>query len=205
MPESKKSGSGFLNTNRVESLSDAIFAFSMTLLVLNLGFPDTIVGTSTPRLSDLLAGHITQFVNYAIGFILIAIFWVAHHRQFHFIKRTDSRLIWINIVTLMFVALIPFSTDLVGDFNGELLADIFFACNLLIVGLLISFIWIYASRNGRLVDADLDEAIVKRITRRNLLTPVISVLVIVLAFFAPGYSLLAYWLVPLAYLLKAFR
>ncbi|OGO14555.1 MAG: hypothetical protein A2Z02_04395 [Chloroflexi bacterium RBG_16_48_7] len=195
----------FLTTARVEALSDAIFAFAMTLLVLNLGFPDTIVGNSESRLSDLLLGHITQFVNYAIGFILIAIFWVAHHQQFHHIKRTDSHLIWINIVTLMFVALIPFSTDLVGDFNGETVADIFFACNLLIVGLFFTVTWAYAVRDRKLVDGDLDEETIMKGLRRNLLVPVISIIVIVLALFVPGYSLFAYWLVPLAYFLKPFR
>ncbi len=193
------------NTNRLESLSDAIFAFSMTLLVLNLGFPDSVTGDSSSRLSQLLGGHISQFINYAIGFILIAIFWIAHHQQYQMIRKTDSRLIWINITSLMFVALMPFSTDLVGDFNGEMVADIFFACNLLIVGLLFMLHWAYAVKNRRLVDADIDEAVIKRITRRSLLVPGISLVVIVLAFYTPGYSLLAYWLVPLAYLLRPFK
>jgi uncharacterized membrane protein len=205
MQEAKVSTHKFLTTSRVEALSDGIFAFSMTLLVLNLAFPDTIVGDSTSRLSDLLLGHIGQFVNYAIGFILIAIFWAAHHQQFHHIKKTDSGLIWINIVTLMFVALIPFSTDLVGDFNGETVADIFFACNLLIVGLLFTLTWAYATLNMRLVEVNLDEETIKKGLRKNLLVPVVSVVVIVLAFYVPGYSLFAYWLVPLAYIFKAFR
>jgi uncharacterized membrane protein len=193
------------STNRLEALSDAIFAFAMTLLVLNLGFPDSVTGDATSRLSVLLAGHINQFINYAIGFILIAIFWIAHHQQYHLIKKADSRLIWINIAMLMFVALMPFSTDLVGDFNGQVIAVVFFACNLLIVGLLLMLGWAYAIKNKKLIDEEVDLALIKKITRRNFLTPAISVVVIILAFYVPGHSLLAYLLVPLAYLLKPFR
>jgi len=206
MPEQEpKQTHIFLTTTRLEALADCIFAFAMTLLVLNLAFPDSATGDSTSRLSALLAGHVNQFINYAIAFVLIALFWVVHHQQFHTIKRTDSRLIWINIIMLMFVVLLPFSTDLIGDFNGDKVADIFFACNLLIVGLFFLLNWAYATWNRRLVDEDLDAVIIKKGLLRNLVSPMVSLLVIAAAFIIPGYSMMLYWLVPLLLIFRPFK
>lgn len=196
----------FLTTRRLEALADGIFAISMTLLVLNLALPATDTdGTPLNPLTDLLKGQVYDFVNYVIAFILIAVFWIAHHQQFHSIKRTDQRLMWINVIMLMFIALMPFSTDIAGDFQGETLADVFFAGNLMILGLLFLANWAYATHNHRLVDADLEQRIIARGLRRNFVIPVVSLIVIVLAFYIPGYSMFFYWLTLVPYAFKPFR
>ncbi len=204
--KTEKSTGLFLTTSRLEALADGIFAISMTLLVLNLTLPVTDTdGTPLSPIHDLLAGQIYEFINYAIAFILIAVFWIAHHQQFHSIKRVDGTLIWINVIMLMFIALMPFSTDLAGDFQGETLADVFFAGNLMMLGLLFLANWAYATHKYRLVDADLDQRIIARGLRRNLVIPVVSLIVIGLAFFIPGYSMFFYWLTMVPYAFKPFR
>ncbi len=203
--DSEKKAGLTLTTGRIEALTDGIFAFAMTLLVLNLSLPDSVTGLANIKLYDLLFGQAHKFFNYALGFILLAIFWVVHHQQFHQIKRTDSRLLWINIFALMFVALMPFSTDLVGDFGGQTTADVFFAGNLLILGLLFLVNWTYATRNHRLVAHDLGREVIAQGIRRNLVTPAISVIVIMLSFFIPHWSLWLYVLVPFVLVLRPFR
>lgn len=122
-----------LTTRRIEALADGIFAFAMTLLVLTLTLPDA---TQTKlSLSQLLADQWPKFFNYALSFALLAIFWIVHHQQFHFIRRTDRTHIWINIGILMFVALVPFTTDVAGDYSRQTIAELLFSGNLLILGL----------------------------------------------------------------------
>jgi hypothetical protein len=80
-----------MTTHRIEALTDGIFAIAMTLLVLNLALPETGNGlTQTVELHKLLIGQTPKFFSYALSFLLLAIYWVLHHRQFHFIKRTEG-------------------------------------------------------------------------------------------------------------------
>lgn len=198
--------SGFtLTTSRIQTLADGIFAIAMTLLVLNLIMPDGVAEVADAELHTLLAGQAHKFFNYVLTFMLLAIFWIVHHQQFHRIKRTDSQLLWINILILMFVALMPFSTDIVGDFGGSTTAEIFFAGNLLVLGLLFMANWAYATYNHRLVAPDLDRGIIVRGLRRNMVTPTISAAVIILSFFIPQWCLWLYLLSPIIQSLSPFR
>jgi len=204
MPEKSSGKTRFvLTTRRIEALADGIFAISMTLLVLTLTLPDMM--ETRLSLSQLLAEQWPKFLNYALSFVLLAIFWMVHHQQFHVIRRTDRIHVWINIGILMFVALMPFSTDVVGDYSGETMAELVFSANLMILGLLFLLNWWYACRNHRLVDADLDRETIVAGIRRSCVTPGVAAVSMVLAFFVPGWGLWAYMLIPVIQFLPWFR
>jgi uncharacterized membrane protein len=143
-----------MTTHRLKALADGIFAIAMTLLVLNLALPEAGMGLA--ELHSLLLGQLDKFLGYAVSFILLAILWVRHHEQSHYVKRTDGRHLWINVFFLMFVALVPFSTSLVGDYSHELVAEIFFGLNILMVAMLLLWSWAHATNHHRLVDPSLD-------------------------------------------------
>jgi uncharacterized membrane protein len=204
MPEERSGKSRFvLTTRRIEALADGIFAIAMTLLVLTLTLPD--MAETKLNLSQLLADQWPKFFNYALSFLLLAIFWIVHHQQFHVIRRTDRGHIWINIGILMFVALMPFSTDIAGDYSDETLAEIVFGANLLILGLLFLLNWWYACRNHRLVDPDLDRETIASGIRRNCVTPVVAAISMVLSLFIPQWALMVYMLIPIIQLHPWFR
>jgi len=204
MPEKSSGKPRFvLTTRRIEALADGIFAIAMTLLVLTLTLPD--MAQTKLSLSQLLADQWSKFFNYALSFLLLAIFWIVHHQQFHVIRRTDRNHVWINIGILMFVALMPFSTDIAGDYSGETLAELVFGANLMILGLLFLLNWWYACSNHRLVDADLDREIIVRGIRRSCVTPCVAAVSMILSFFIPGWALTAYMLIPVIHLLPWFR
>jgi len=192
-----------LTTRRIEALADSIFAIAMTLLVLTLTLPD--MAQTKLSLSQLLADQWPKFFNYALSFLLLAIFWIVHHQQFHVIRRTDRRHVWINIGILMFVALMPFSTDIAGDYSGETLAELVFSANLMILGLLFLLNWWYACWHHRLVDHDLDRETIIRGIRRNCVTPAVAAISMVLSFFIPRWGLTVYMLIPFIHLLPWFR
>jgi len=191
----------YLSTHRIESLSDCIFAFAMTLLVLTLILPDA-VGQSNTGLPSLLSGQAHKFFNYFFSFLILAIFWITHHHQFHWIRRVDTRLLWINIITLMFVALMPFSTDIAGDFSGNVTAEVFFASNVMALGLLFLASWAYATHNHRLVDSDMGQKMIALELKRNTVVPLISAIVIGLSFFISPWSLCLYALTPFVLFLR---
>ena len=204
MPESSRDKPSVpLSTSRIEALTDGIFAIAMTLLVLTLTLPDA---TQTRlNLSELLAAQWPKFFNYALSFLLLAVFWIVHHQQFHYIRRTNRTHIWINIGILMFVALVPFTTDVAGDYSRQTIAELLFSGNLLILGLLFLLNWVYACHNHRLVDADLSRRAIFRGTIRNCITPGVAAISMIVALFIPRWGLTVYLLIPVIELHPWFR
>lgn len=201
---SSEDGGFWLTTSRIQSLTDGVFAISMTLLILSLSLPDATEENGA-NLHILLFGQADKFANYFVSFLVLAVFWIIHHQQFQHIKRTDSRHIWINVAILMFVALVPFSTDLVGDYSGTTIAQMFFAGNLLVLGMLFLGNWVYATRGRQLVENDMSETVVVQGIRRNLVTPAISLVVIGLSVVIPEWSLWLYVSIPIILALPPFR
>ncbi|MDD1666050.1 MAG: TMEM175 family protein [Methanomicrobiales archaeon] len=187
-----------LTKGRLEALTDGIFAFAMTLLVTTMDFPQPDVSAPLPALTlhGMIVTYLPDFMNYIIAFAVLAGFWVAHHTLFHHIRFIDMTVLWMNILSLLFVALLPFSTDLVGDYPDPL-ASIFFEANLLAIGLLLYIIWNYATTDRRLVDRDLDEAAVRIHGRRTLAVPVVSALAIFIAFLGFEGTTILYAATPL--------
>jgi uncharacterized membrane protein len=183
-----------MTTHRIEALADGIFAIAMTLLVLNLALPEA--GKGPAELHNLLIGQLDKFFSYAVSFVLLAVLWLRHHEQFHFIKRTDGRHLWINIAFLMFVALVPFSTSILGDFPDEPVAEVFFGSNVLILGALLLCNWAYATNHHRLVDHSLDPRRIALGKRRGAVTPLVAVLAMGLSFINPVISFYTYLLIP---------
>src|SRR5438045_8938069 len=94
--------------NRIEALIDGIFAVALTLLVLDIKLPENVAYPTNEALWSRLVELQRHFAIYAISFIVIGIYWVAHHVQFHYVRYTDRRLIWINLLFLLLLSFLPF-------------------------------------------------------------------------------------------------
>jgi uncharacterized membrane protein len=102
-----------------------------------------------------------------------------------------QRLIWINLVLLMFVAFLPFPTAMLGNYPAQQYTVTLYAGCLALMGFIRAWLWWYASRNYRLIDKELDSRKIARLNRRGLIVPLIFLLSIVVAMFNP---LVAMWL-----------
>src|SRR5260370_8623794 len=162
-----------LCTYRVEAFSDGVFAVAITLLVLNLQIPqlDT-VSELVPKLGALWP----KLLSYALSFVIVGIYWVAHHNTFHYIKRSDRNLLWLNILLLLCIVFLPFPTALLGQYPEQRVSVIIYAGTLVITGLVLQALWWYATSRYRLVDRNIDPRLVQRATRRNLTSPLVSLL-----------------------------
>lgn len=172
--------------NRLETLTDGVFAIAMTLLVLNLTIPVITSASVQAELPRKILELWPKFLSYFVSFIILGIFWLSHHRIFRLINSANATLMWLNIFFLLFVALIPFSTALAGDYIMEQFPFLVYGVNLLPVFILRYALWAYASGKHRLVDNDINPLLVKRL---NLL-PVIACLIVLLAI---GISFLNTW------------
>jgi uncharacterized membrane protein len=144
-----------LSPNRLEALTDGVFAIAMTLLVLGLGEP-VLKGSSMPQEFTQLLDMWPKFISYVVTFLILGYMWSMHHWQFSFIKRSDSVLIWINILFLMFTSLLPFSTFLLGEYIGQQLPVLVYGGNYMACMLMCFIKWSYATGKSRLVDTNID-------------------------------------------------
>jgi uncharacterized membrane protein len=190
---SKTERSAGFPKNRIEALTDGVFSIAMTLLVIGLVVPGDLQNVSDTVMLEFLIALFPDFFHYVLAFFVLASFWVAHHAQVHRIRYIDDRFLWLNIAALMFVALVPFSTSLVGDSLDEFYAAIVFEVNLLLIGLLFAAQWWYATKDRRLVYPDTD---INRGRQQVLVVPVVSLVAIVLALAGIPWSTAAYGLIP---------
>jgi uncharacterized membrane protein len=178
-----------LSKNRIEALTDGIFAVVMTILILDIIVPQifshssvggVLAGTELlKRLFDLWP----KILSFGISFTILAIYWMAHHRQFHYIKHSNRSLIWINIMLLMAICLLPFSTSLLGEYMEQEILILVYGGNSIIIASLLYIQWWYAtSDHGRLVDENLDSTIKTTLSRRLLFGIIIYLIAIGISF-----------------------
>lgn len=189
-----------LTKSRIEALTDGVFAIAMTLLILEIKVP-MLEHSQVHELPSKLLAQWPKYVSYVISFIMLGIYWIGHHNQFHLIRRSDRRLLWINILFLMTISFVPFSTALLGEYAGQQIAAVIYGANLVVVGLLLYWHWHYATYNARLVNVDIDPQVVSMVSRRILFGPAAFLLAIGVSFASVAASLAIYLLTPLIYVL----
>jgi uncharacterized membrane protein len=141
------------NKTRLEALSDGVFAIAMTLLVLEIKVPELDRHVDAATLWRAVRGLWPLFFSFLVTFMLTSLFWFWHHVSLHCIRRVDGVIVWINLVFLMFVSLAPFSTAMLGSFTlRQPVSLAFYFGNQLALGLALNAYWIYAKRQGLLVN-----------------------------------------------------
>jgi uncharacterized membrane protein len=105
-----------MDRTRLEAFSDGVFAVAITLLALDL----TVAGPEGHgSLADQLHGKWPSFLAYLISFFMIGIVWVNHHVLVRSITKVDRTLLFVNLVLLLFVVLIPFSTATAAEYYSR--------------------------------------------------------------------------------------
>ena len=181
-----------LGMERIVFFSDAVFAIAITLLALEIRLPESESLLDDRELFEQLTGVWHSYLGFFISFMVIGVFWMAHHRKFRLIKRFDSRLMMLNLLMLMVIAFIPFPSSLISKYPGQT-ATIFYALTMIVGELLLGLIWWYASWNNRLTDLDLKQR------RRQFINPIATSLVFVvsigIAFVSPDIAKLSWFLI----------
>lgn len=186
-----------LDKNRVEAITDGIYAIAMTLGVLTINVSDLPTGAAGGDILRHFGLIFPQVMHYAIAFFVLISFWMAHHRQMSMICRVDSTYVWLNLVSLFFVATVPFTTDLMGTYSSSPAAVSFYAGNLFIIGLFASLAWFYATAKKRLVAPDFPNKHILLVRVLCVSVPAVSLVVILYAHLVSAdYATLLFMLLP---------
>jgi uncharacterized membrane protein len=167
---------------RIVAFSDGVFAIAITLLVLAINVPDRLHEES---LASALWGQRQDMLAYALSFAVIGRFWLVHHRFFGEVKAFDGRLIVLNMFYLGWIVLIPFTSEVLGEYGGKAAAVVLYAANL--IGVVLTGMWMAAdARRAGLVETSAGAHREQRY--RSLFIAAVFLISIPVAFVAPGLA-----------------
>lgn len=183
-----------LRINRLESLTDGVFAISMTILVLGITVPTLHRYPKPLELLAALRSIWPAFFHYGLSFLILGRVWIALTHLFDLIEYTDRTHLYLNLLILMFAGLIPFSTSLIADYPGIYVAEFLFHINMLLLGLAIYGQLRYAIRGRGLSKETLDKKMVSQLELLNLTLPALALIGIMIAIWHPRWSTAPYFL-----------
>lgn len=172
-----------LPKGRLEAFSDGVFAIVVTLLVLELEVP-----RAHERLWHELAQGWPAFLGYLVSFAFIGGSWISHSNMTRFIKATDDILMRLNLLLLLFVSFLPFTTNLMATHLNdprEGLAVVVFGLNLTLAALLVSVVVGYAGHTPSLAADDVAEEELRSFERERRTALVILAAATGVAVFLP--------------------
>ncbi|MFD6700950.1 MULTISPECIES: TMEM175 family protein [unclassified Microbacterium] len=183
------------------ALSDGVFAFAITLLVLDLVVPSLTVRDVVGE----LLGEWPQFLAHIISFATIGAAWLAHSAITDHMARSDSTFARLNLLVLLLVSFMPYPTRLLSifiasDTRERIAVTLYGASGLLLIGLL-WLLWAYARREG-LFDAEVSGDELALFTGRMLPGMACYAALIIVGWFLPmvaviGYAVIAlYFIIP---------
>ncbi len=152
--------------DRLAALSDGVFAFAMTVLVLDLHAPAVAAIHSEHALGHALLALAPRLLTFLMSFMTLGIFWVGQQTQHAALDHTDRSYTWWHIGFLMAVCLLPFSTDLLAEFITFRTALLVYWLNILLLGLLLLASWYRAKWFGLVskeAPPNIDDAFIHRI------------------------------------------
>ncbi len=105
-----------MSPNRLEAFSDGVFAIAITLLVLDIHVPDP---ADTADLAAALGSQWPSYVAYAVSFLTIGIIWINHHAMVRRLQAVDYGIMTLNLLLLLCVGILPFTTALMAAYLKE--------------------------------------------------------------------------------------
>jgi uncharacterized membrane protein len=134
------------DVGRIEALSDGIFAFAATVLVLDFRLPEPADIHSEAELMSALFASAHRLMPWLLSLLTLGIFWVSQQTQLSNLARSNRDLTWLYLVFLAIVTVFPFSTRLLADFFTYRTAFLIYWANIFLLGVVVYITWVYAER-----------------------------------------------------------
>lgn len=125
-----------LSPERFTAFVDAVVAIAMTLLILPLMESASDAADSQLTTAEFLGQHRGQLISFALSFLLIATFWMEHHRVYSRVHRITTALVWINVLWLFTIVWLPVATAMIGQLPGDALQSTIYIGTLLLTQLI---------------------------------------------------------------------
>ena len=191
------------DTVRLEAFSDGVIAIAITLLVIEITVPHV---EGSERLASALVDQWPSYVGFILSFITIGIMWMNHHTMFKDIERCDHVLIGLNLLLLLAIAALPFSTAVLAEYldqndDSRTTATMVYGGAFTATAVVFNALWLYASHGRRLIDRHVSDVRVRQRTLRFIPGPVLYAGGVGLALLTPWLTLALYTAMAVLYLL----
>ncbi|MDR6369859.1 putative membrane protein [Chryseobacterium bernardetii] len=180
-------------TLRIEGFSDGVFAIAVTLLVLDLHFPEENSIQNGNDLLIFLKNQWPAFLAFILSFFSIFIMWVNHHKIFKQIYSRNSAITFANGLILFLVSAVSYPTALLARyFDGEASSVVvaLYTGIFVLINLAYNLLWFLATRNKKLLRPGITDTAIKKIHNNYLYGLPIYVMALILSFWIPALSLL---------------
>jgi len=161
--------------------SDAIFAFSITIVLLSIEIPHLSNNATEGDLLKELWKLQPAFESYAISFGVIGVYWILYRKVLSRISDSHPIMIGLNLVFLFFVTLISLFTVLNINYGNFHIVYILYAMILVLTGSTLALIWLVAVRNG-LIQGDMSPKLRKVFLLNSITPPIIFLISIGISF-----------------------
>lgn len=176
---------------RLILFSDAVFAIAITLLVIDLKIPELHEPFTEFKLVNAFLRLLPQIIGFLLSFFLIGLYWTIHHRLFGFVIAYTQRLLWLNLLFLLGIVLLPFTTAFYSEYIFSFLKTpiIAYSLNFCYIGFMSFALWRYVSHPKNNLSDNLSPLLAEYYTARAIAIPVIFAIIIVVSLFKPKLAI----------------
>ena len=184
-----------MTKGRLEAFSDGVLAIAITLLTLDLPVPNP----GSPEVAEhglwsALIDEWPKIAAYVVSFAVIGIIWVNHHGLINRIAVVNRTLLFINLLLLLFVAAIPWATNLFSEYLQEggrdsHVAAAVYSVNAVFVALSFNLFWLWIRRDARRLHESIDPEVARAQSRRFSLGILVYALAVVVSFISAPWTL----------------
>ena len=132
---------------RLVTLTDGVLSIAMTLLVLDIRLAMPADKLSNGELWQAILAIQPQIWSYCLSFLVIAVFWINHAQKFRHLNKLSNLLVWLNILFLLGVGMIPFTTSILAE-NGNAVSTAIYAGVMAFASLMLGLMSLYARIAG---------------------------------------------------------
>jgi uncharacterized membrane protein len=182
---------GELEFDRLAFFSDAIYAISLTLLVVALDIPRIADTSSNRDLWDALDELQPEIIMFFVSFFVIGFFWLAHHRFVARLAAINHKLMLATICYLAFIAFLPFPSGMLGEYSDNSVAVALYALCIAAVAAIEAVLFALARKHDLLTVAPSDEVFRWGMVA-SLLPALVFLVSIPIAFLSPVLGMLTW-------------
>ena len=192
-----------MKQTRLDQLADGIFAIVMTILVFEIRIPEYVGIASEQSLLGSLFNLFPVFLSYLLSFSLLFTYWRSHHFiESILAKNIDTRFSNLNAIFFFFIALVPFSSHFLGKYSYSKTAIIFFALNIILIGISLFIMRQYAINSKTIENASFTKVENEHANMRILFPVCAAVVAIFVTFFSTSLAILLFTIAILFNLLE---
>jgi uncharacterized membrane protein len=189
------------DAQRMDALTDGVFAIVATLLVLEIKLPDLKGHSSASEVGQSLLHVLPSFLAFAFSFLTVAIYWLNHDYLSSLITRYTPPLKYLNLLLLFWICLIPFPTKFISEYPTLRIASVVYGTEMMMVAISGTMVYRYLAFHSGQLHPSISTATRKNVLRKYLGGPVLYGLSVILALVHPYLAIGMFILIPLLFVI----